>query len=155
MWAGSDFWAASLVKNAVSTAERGEALDRRKAGCGMLLEMCLFQYRINEAFAGNGFSLASNLILRDEFDLELVKIRPGFRPGIRAQTVVRSKPSTRNPRSFSTSLVRPRLNLQMADRTAQRLQKMNQASKKGITIRSSHMSLQDMILERSDEYPSV
>lgn len=37
MWEGSDFWAASFVKKAVSTAERGEALDRRKAGCGMLL----------------------------------------------------------------------------------------------------------------------
>ncbi|KAK1384217.1 hypothetical protein POM88_021952 [Heracleum sosnowskyi] len=43
----------------------------------------------------------------------------------------------------------------MSDRTAQRLQNMNQASKRGIIIRSSHMSLQDMILERSDEYPSV
>ncbi|KAK1392401.1 hypothetical protein POM88_011457 [Heracleum sosnowskyi] len=43
----------------------------------------------------------------------------------------------------------------MSDRTTQRLQKMNQASKRGITIRSSHMSLQDIILERSDEYPFV
>ncbi|KAK1400997.1 hypothetical protein POM88_000602 [Heracleum sosnowskyi] len=43
----------------------------------------------------------------------------------------------------------------MSDKTAQRLQKMNRASKRGITIRSSHMSLQDMILERSDEYPFV
>ncbi|KAK1364099.1 hypothetical protein POM88_039660 [Heracleum sosnowskyi] len=43
----------------------------------------------------------------------------------------------------------------MSDKTAQRLQKMNKASKRGITIRSSHMSLQDMILERSDDYPSV
>ncbi|KAK1392319.1 hypothetical protein POM88_011375 [Heracleum sosnowskyi] len=43
----------------------------------------------------------------------------------------------------------------MSDRAAQRLQKVNQASKRGITIRSSHMSLQDIILERSDEYPSV
>ncbi|KAK1352208.1 hypothetical protein POM88_053472 [Heracleum sosnowskyi] len=45
--------------------------------------------------------------------------------------------------------------LKMADRSAQRLQKMNQVSKRGITIRSSTMSLQDMILERSEEYPSV
>ncbi|KAK1382001.1 hypothetical protein POM88_019736 [Heracleum sosnowskyi] len=43
----------------------------------------------------------------------------------------------------------------MADRSAQRLQKVNQASKRGIIIRSPTMSLQDMILERSDEYPSV
>ncbi|KAK1400169.1 hypothetical protein POM88_010032 [Heracleum sosnowskyi] len=43
----------------------------------------------------------------------------------------------------------------MSDRAAQRLQKTNQASKRGITIRYSHMSLQDMIIERGDEYPSV
>ncbi|KAK1369648.1 hypothetical protein POM88_035740 [Heracleum sosnowskyi] len=43
----------------------------------------------------------------------------------------------------------------MADRSASRLQKMNQASKRGIIIRSPTMSLQDMILERSDVYPSV
>lgn len=43
----------------------------------------------------------------------------------------------------------------MGDRASARLQKMNQASKRGITIRSSHMSLQDMILERNEIYPSV
>ncbi|KAK1380945.1 hypothetical protein POM88_027689 [Heracleum sosnowskyi] len=43
----------------------------------------------------------------------------------------------------------------MADRSASRLQKMNQASKRGIIIRSPTMSLQDMILERSEVYPSV
>lgn len=43
----------------------------------------------------------------------------------------------------------------MADRAASRLQRMNQASKRGIIIRSPTMSLQDMILERSEEYPSV
>ncbi|KAK1379480.1 hypothetical protein POM88_026224 [Heracleum sosnowskyi] len=44
----------------------------------------------------------------------------------------------------------------MDDRATQRLQKMNQASKRGIiTIHSSYMSLQDMISERGDEYPSM
>lgn len=45
------------MKKAESTAERGEALERRKEGFGRLLDICLFQYRINEAFAVNGFSL--------------------------------------------------------------------------------------------------
>ncbi|KAK1376695.1 hypothetical protein POM88_032888 [Heracleum sosnowskyi] len=44
----------------------------------------------------------------------------------------------------------------MAERTVQRLQKMNQASKRGIvTIHSSYMFLQDMISQRGDDYPSV
>ncbi|KAK1405590.1 hypothetical protein POM88_005195 [Heracleum sosnowskyi] len=62
--------------------------------------------------------------------------------------------STRNSMCFRPGF--PRFeDLKMFDKAAQRLQKMNKASKRGIIIRSSHMSLQDMTLERSDEYPSM
>lgn len=60
MWPESDFWVARFVKKAASTADSGEAFEKRKSGLGSLLEICLFQYRTSEAFTENGFSLGIN-----------------------------------------------------------------------------------------------
>ena len=61
-WEESTFRAARLEKNAASTAERGEALERKKSGgFGRWVEiMRLFQCLISEAFGVNGFSLVAN-----------------------------------------------------------------------------------------------
>nr|ACR36592.1 unknown [Zea mays] len=47
---------ARLENVAASGAESGDSLAKRKAGCGRLLLTFRFQYRINAAFAVNGFT---------------------------------------------------------------------------------------------------
>ena len=42
------------MRTAESTALSGEAFERRKDGLGSLFDICLFQYRIREAFAVKG-----------------------------------------------------------------------------------------------------
>lgn len=51
--------AASEEKVAESTAESGESLARRKAGCGRLMGTLRFQYRITAALAVKGFGALS------------------------------------------------------------------------------------------------
>ena len=47
---------ASVENVAASGAESGDSLAKRKAGCGQLPRTFLFQYRMNAAFAVNGFT---------------------------------------------------------------------------------------------------
>jgi hypothetical protein len=49
--------AEARVENvAASGAESGDSLAKRKAGCGRLPRTFRFQYRMNAAFAVNGFT---------------------------------------------------------------------------------------------------
>jgi hypothetical protein len=49
--------ADARVENAASSgAESGESLEKKKAGCGQVLRTFRFQYRMNAAFAVNGFT---------------------------------------------------------------------------------------------------
>jgi len=51
---------ARVEKVAASGAESGDSLAKRKAGCGRLPRTLRFQYRMNAAFAVNGFTGGSD-----------------------------------------------------------------------------------------------